>query len=138
MGFVQADPIRSPARAQDLILRHRVKDYRAGDLDRAYGSLEIEEDYLYAYGFVSRDVWQWLHPRAASRLSKLDQKVLDLVRSAGPTHPTASSSQSWKQKSSQCLGRIFEGDKVRAGTLALWFSADCPPQALTLLLPRLA
>ena len=31
LGFVQADPIRAPARAQDLTLRHRVKDYRAGD-----------------------------------------------------------------------------------------------------------
>ena len=27
LGFVQADPIRAPARAQDLTLRHRVKDY---------------------------------------------------------------------------------------------------------------
>ena len=35
MGFVQADPIRSPARAQDLILRHRVRAYRVGDLDEA-------------------------------------------------------------------------------------------------------
>ena len=34
MSFVQADPIRAPARAQDLTLRHRVKDYRAGDLER--------------------------------------------------------------------------------------------------------
>ena len=25
LGFVQADPIRAPARAQDLILRHRVR-----------------------------------------------------------------------------------------------------------------
>ena len=32
LGFVQADPIRAPARAQDLTLRHRVKNYRAGDL----------------------------------------------------------------------------------------------------------
>ncbi len=29
LGFVQADPIRAPAPAQDLMLRHRVKDYRA-------------------------------------------------------------------------------------------------------------
>ena len=29
-GFVQADPIRAPARAQDLILRHRVAEYRGG------------------------------------------------------------------------------------------------------------
>ena len=28
-GFVQADPIRAPARAQDLTLRHRVREYRA-------------------------------------------------------------------------------------------------------------
>jgi len=35
-GFVQADPIRAPARAQDLTLRHRVKNYRAGDLARLY------------------------------------------------------------------------------------------------------
>ena len=54
LGFVQADPIRSPARAQDLILRHRVAGYRAGDLERLYPRLDIEEDYLYAYGFVSR------------------------------------------------------------------------------------
>jgi uncharacterized protein len=26
LGFVQADPMRAPARAQDLILMHRVKD----------------------------------------------------------------------------------------------------------------
>ncbi len=35
-GFVQADPIRAPARAQDLTLRHRVTGYRAGDLERRY------------------------------------------------------------------------------------------------------
>ena len=26
LGFVQADPIRAPARAQDLTLRHRVQE----------------------------------------------------------------------------------------------------------------
>lgn len=35
-GFVQADPLRVPARAQDLTLRHRVRGYRAGDLERRY------------------------------------------------------------------------------------------------------
>jgi len=44
LGFVQADPIRAPARAQDLTLRHRVKDYRAGDLERRYSELGVEED----------------------------------------------------------------------------------------------
>ena len=42
LGFVQADPIRAPARAQDLTLRHRVSGYRAGDLERRYAKLPIE------------------------------------------------------------------------------------------------
>jgi uncharacterized protein YcaQ len=42
LGFVQADPIRAPARAQDLILRQRVPGYVAGDLERAYPILEEE------------------------------------------------------------------------------------------------
>jgi uncharacterized protein YcaQ len=88
MGFVQADPIRSPARAQDLILRHRANGYKAGDLERHYRSLDIEEDYLYAYGFLSHDVWKLLHPRAATRPPKLDQKVLELVRAVGAMHPS--------------------------------------------------
>jgi uncharacterized protein YcaQ len=88
MGFVQADPIRSPARAQDLILRHRVIGYKAGDLERHYRSLDIEEDDLYAYGFLSREVWQLLHPRVATRPRKLDQKVLELVRAIGAMHPS--------------------------------------------------
>jgi uncharacterized protein YcaQ len=88
LGFVQADPIRSPARAQDLILRHRVKGYRAGDLERKYPSLDIEEDVLYAYGFLPRAVWQLLHPRNLRGMSKLEKKVLDTVSKFGVMHPT--------------------------------------------------
>src|SRR5258706_11362662 len=62
LGFVQADPIRAPARAQDLTLRHRVKGYRAGDLERLYSSLAIEEDHFINYGFVSRSVYALMHP----------------------------------------------------------------------------
>jgi len=50
LGVVQADPIRSPARAQDLILRHRVRDYRIGVLDRRYASLDIEGRLLEQLG----------------------------------------------------------------------------------------
>ena len=46
LGFVQADPIRAPARAQDLTLRHRVAGYRAGDLERRYPRLPLEEDFF--------------------------------------------------------------------------------------------
>jgi uncharacterized protein YcaQ len=87
LGFVQADPIRAPARAQDLILRHRVKNYRAGDLERLYPALNVEEDFLYAYGYVSRTIWPLLHPRRAAGLSKLQKKVLETVRRFGEMHP---------------------------------------------------
>jgi uncharacterized protein len=68
LGFVQADPIRSPARAQDLILRHRVRNYKAGDLERHYESLNVEEDFLYASGFMPQSTWRLLHPRLESNL----------------------------------------------------------------------
>ena len=42
LGFVQADPIRAPARAQDLTLRHRVAGYKAGDLERRYPKLRLK------------------------------------------------------------------------------------------------
>lgn len=88
LGFVQADPIRSPARAQDLILRHRVKGYRSGDLDRRYPKLNVEEDFLYAYGYLPRNISNILHPRNTTKeMDDLQRKVLKAVRKFGPTHP---------------------------------------------------
>ena len=99
MQFVQADPIRAPARAQDLILRHRVKDYRAGDLERRYTKVGIEEDFFINYGFVTRELQALMHPRdesgvpaagclpwpAARRKRALE--LLEFVRQRGPVHP---------------------------------------------------
>jgi uncharacterized protein len=65
LGFVQADPIRAPARAQDLTLRHRVKGYCAGDLERRYAALGIEEDFFVNYGFLPRATQALMHPRVA-------------------------------------------------------------------------
>jgi uncharacterized protein YcaQ len=87
LGFVQADPIRSPARAQDLILRHRVKGYRAGDLEKQYPKLDLEEDFLYAYGFMPKSTWQLLHPRMEGRQSKIEQRIFELVSSRKSLHP---------------------------------------------------
>ena len=89
---MQADPIRAPARAQDLTLRHRVIDYRAGDLERRYARLPIEEDFFVNYGFLPRDVQALMHPRKARRSwSKSRWKkayaVLDFVREKGVVHP---------------------------------------------------
>ena len=99
MQFVQADPIRAPARAQDLILRHRVKDYRAGDLERRYTKLGVEEDFFINYGFVTRELQALMHPRSESGVPaagclpwpagrrKRAQLLLDFVRERGSVHP---------------------------------------------------
>ena len=87
LGFVQADPIRAPARAQDLILRHRVKGYLADDLSRKYRSLQLEEDFLYAYGFMPIETWRLLHPRMQRALSAAEQRVLDIVSRRKHLHP---------------------------------------------------
>ncbi|MFC4157878.1 DNA glycosylase AlkZ-like family protein [Chitinimonas lacunae] len=96
LGFVQADPIRAPARAQDLILRQRVRGYREGDLERRYPALELEEDVLHNYGFLPRRLQALLHPRrfdgqtrAERHAEGLAEAVLDFVRRHGPTHPKA-------------------------------------------------
>ncbi len=92
LGFVQADPIRAPARAQDLTLRHRVVDYRAGDLERRYPKLPIEEDFFVNYGFLPRAHHQLMHPRTprvawtAARW-KQAHAVLDFIAERGAVHP---------------------------------------------------
>lgn len=92
LGFVQADPLRAPARAQDLTLRHRVAGYRVGDLGVQYPKLPIEEDFFVNYGFVRRDLHHLMHPRtprivwSASRM-KQAHAVLAFVRESGVVRP---------------------------------------------------
>lgn len=89
LGFVQADPIRAPARAQDLVLRHRVDGYRAGDIERRYPRLPIDETFFINYGFLPRRVYALMHPRD-SRV-RLDARraraVLDFVAERKAAHP---------------------------------------------------
>jgi uncharacterized protein YcaQ len=92
LGFVQADPIRAPARAQDLTLRHRVVDYRVGDLERHYARLGIEEDFFINYGFMSRELQALMHPRSGlTAMSKARarqaRQILDFVVQQGRAHP---------------------------------------------------
>ena len=87
LGFVQADPIRSPARAQDLILRHRVRNYKAGDLEARYSKLKLEEDYLYAYGFVTHALSNILHPRPRMRLTTSEMRLFEVVSARRKIHP---------------------------------------------------
>ena len=92
LGFVQADPIRAPARAQDLTLRHRVIGYRNGDLERGYTGLDVHEDVFVNYGFVTGAVQVLMHPRGgpapwtASR-GRHVRALLDFVRAHGAVHP---------------------------------------------------
>lgn len=100
IGFVQADPIRAPARAQDLILRHRVEDYRAGELERRYATLDVEEDFFVNYGYVTRSLQGLMHPRSNSRVpaddvlspwgfkfKKRAKPLLEFIRERGEVHP---------------------------------------------------
>ncbi len=92
LGFVQADPIRAPARAQDLTLRHRVRAYRAGDLERLYPKLAVEEDFFVNYGFVPRTTHALMHPRVARSRWPRDRQakaeaILAFVKAKGITHP---------------------------------------------------
>jgi uncharacterized protein YcaQ len=93
LGFVQADPIRAPARAQDLTLRHRVAGYRAGDLEQQYAHLDVEEDVFVIYGFVSRRLYALMHPRARgfdalpTPQARRARQLLAFVRARGEAHP---------------------------------------------------
>jgi uncharacterized protein YcaQ len=64
-----------------------VKDYRAGDLEREYPSLDLDEDFLYAYGFMPLSTWELLHPRLESKLSAAERKVLEIVSLHRQIHP---------------------------------------------------
>lgn len=92
LGFVQADPICAPSRAQDLTLRHRVKNYAAGDLERRYAALCVEEDFFVNYGFLPRRTQALMHPRTTrlawpEALVTQAQSVLEFVKDRGVVHP---------------------------------------------------
>jgi uncharacterized protein YcaQ len=95
LGFLQADPMRAPARAQDLILAHRVNNYRAGELERRYPRLAVEEAFFVNYGFLPRETMPLLHPRGTPRTWRvwdaktqaLAEEVLAFVRQHGRTRP---------------------------------------------------
>lgn len=87
MHFVQADPIRAPARAQDLILRQRVTNYVADKLEKKFPDLEAEEGYLFAYGFMTPEVWRELRWRPFRKLKKIERAVLEAVAELSEVHP---------------------------------------------------
>jgi len=125
LGFVQADPIRAPARAQDLTLRHRVVGYRAGDLERRYPELAVEEDFFVNYGFVTPALHRLMHPRTPrsvwpkSRWAQAHE-VLAFVRERGAAHPRDVDTQfqhgkvtNWFGGSSNASTQLLDGMHYR-------------------------
>ena len=117
---MQADPIRAPARAQDLTLRHRVKGYRAGDLERRYAELDIEEDFFVNYGFLPRAVQTLMHPRARrvrdrSRGRKARGAAGLRARARGGA-PARGRRSFLARLGHELLGRFVDGDHAPART----------------------
>jgi uncharacterized protein len=74
------------------VLRHRVADYRADDLERRYAELDVEEDVFINYGYVPRSVHALMHPRTASSRpprprTARERMLLAFVRERGEAHP---------------------------------------------------
>jgi hypothetical protein len=150
LGFVQADPIRAPARAQDLTLRHRVKDYRAGDLERRYPRLDIEEDFFVNYGFMPRQTQALMHPRTPrtewtkARWAQAIA-VLEFVRTHGVVHPREvdaefahGKARNWFGGSSNASTQLLDDMHYRglvriagrAGGVRLYAARDAHPPAV--------
>ena len=104
LRFVQADPIRSPARAQDLILRQPVNTYMGGELEREFPELEAEEGYLFAYGFMRPDVWRDIRWRRRTKLTTLERQVLTTVKELGEVHPRGLDERFGKRSIKNCWG----------------------------------
>jgi uncharacterized protein len=125
LGFVQADPIRQPARAQDLTLRLRVKDYRAGDLEARYPKLDIAEDYFVNHGFLPRATQALMHPRVARRVwpaatQRQAKSVLSFIAERGVVHPRDVDAQfahgkttNWFGGSSNASTQLLDGMHYR-------------------------
>ena len=91
-GFVQADPIRAPARAQDLTLRHRVDGLPRRRSGAPYADLGVHEDFFINYGFVTDRVFRLMHPRRGQApwsvtRSRHVKSLLEFIRVRGPMHP---------------------------------------------------
>ena len=81
LGFLQMDPTQAPARAQDMILRQRVAGYHAGDIERTYPDLPLDEDYLHVYGIMPSALRELLHPRTHTQEVERDfPELVERVR----------------------------------------------------------
>ena len=101
-----------PARGRDLMLRHRVKKYCAGDLEKRYGKLNIEENFFVNHGFLPEATHALLHPRTPrtpravwpkSTWAKAHE-VWAFVRGRGEAHPREVGAHFAHGKPKNCFG----------------------------------
>jgi uncharacterized protein YcaQ len=69
-----------------------VKGYRAGDLERRYPRLRVEEDFFVNYGFLSTEIQRLMHPRRPrtawpAATKKRSLALLEFIRDRGEVHP---------------------------------------------------
>ena len=124
-GFVQMDPIRAPARAQDLILRQRVRDYRVGQLDACYPRLPLEEDMFLNYGVLPGAIQRLMHPRTPRKAftparTRQAEAVREFVRERGVVHPREvdaafehGSTRNWFGGKSRASTQLLDGMHYR-------------------------
>lgn len=84
LGFVQIDPIQAPAKAHDLILRHRVHHYRQGDIEQLYPELPLEEAYFINHGYLPRTMANllWCNKPVSDYLSTRSKQVKQILQLA--------------------------------------------------------
>ena len=92
LGFVQADPIRAPARAQDLTLRHRVAGLPRRRSRAPVPAARRRRGLLHQLRLRAAPASALMHPRAATRpwtpaTKRRAQAMLDFVRERGTVHP---------------------------------------------------
>jgi hypothetical protein len=102
-----------------------VRAYRAGDLERRYPRLAIEEDFFVNYGFLPRATQQLLLPRTArtawtKRRWVTAQAVLEFVRKHRVVHPREvdshfqhGKSRNWFGGSSNASTQLLDGMHYR-------------------------
>ena len=120
LGFVQADPIRSPARAQDLILRHRVlADFEPAISNGSTRRSKSRKTISTRTAFCRRPCGSCCILERRRRCSALEKKVLETV--IKPRRGASDDARSAPRQAPrrQCVGRVFESDDACARVAAL-------------------
>ncbi|GHA69105.1 hypothetical protein GCM10009007_07410 [Formosimonas limnophila] len=129
IGFVQIDPINAPAPAHDLILRHRVPDYKKGDVEQVYPQSSLEEAFFINHGYIPRELATklWSNKPPSEYLSSRTAQVAQIKKFAQQNpeiHPkilnqhigSTTTQNNWSgrgQEGTQILQRMHNSGQLR-------------------------